>query len=214
MEIVAFVGSAHKNGNTQTAVNALLKGAKNAGASVTSLGLYNYNIKPCTGCRVCEKTHECVIKGDDVPLIHKAICKADAYVLATPTYYGDITGQFKQFVDRCYPFIDISKDEKTQQMRFGSIIKTRKPGVLVAVSGSHGSTVFNSHIKVAFHCLNDINGYLWQEELIPHTTWTPVNQMPQRLVQLETTGKNLVLHLKSGQGEDVAKTQSLREKIS
>ncbi len=210
MKIVAFVGSSHKNGNTATAVKALLEGAAAAGSEVDTVYLYDCTIKPCTGCRACEKTHQCVIKGDDVGKIHDAIRAADAYVLATPTYYGDITGQFKQFVDRCYPFIDIQKDEATRKMTFGSIIPVRKPGVLVAVSGAHGGTVFASHIKVAFHCLNDINGYLWREELIPHTTWTPVAEMPERLAELRKTGEALVAHMASGEGEDTERTKQLR----
>ncbi len=214
MKIVAFVGSSHKNGNTANAVKALLSGAEAAGAETQIVWLYDHTIKPCTGCRVCEKTHQCVIKGDDVEPIHEAIRAADAYVLATPTYYGDVTGQFKQFVDRVYPFIDITKDEKTQKMSFGSIIPVRKPGVLVAVSGSHGDSVFASHMKVAYHCLNDINGYLWREELIPHTTWTPVAEMAERKEQLAQTGRDLVAHWQSGEGEDKARTQMLREKAT
>ena len=211
MEIVAFIGSSHKNGNTATATKALLAGAEAAGAATRVVYLYDYTIKPCIGCRVCEKTHDCVIKNDDVAEIHEAIRAADAYVLATPTYYGDVTGQFKQFVDRCYPFIDIQKNEETHEMHFGSIIPVRKPGVLVAISGSYGETVFRSHSNVAFHCLNDINGYLWREELIPHTTWTPVSDMTERLAQLRKTGEELVAHLKSGEGEDPQRTKMQRQ---
>ena len=214
MKIVAFVGSAHKKGNTATAVEALLRAAEASGAETNIVYLYDYTIKPCIGCRVCEKTHECVIKGDDVPAIHKALLEADAYVLATPTYYGDITGQFKQFVDRVYPFIDIKKDAVTQKMVFGSIIPVRKPGVLVAISGSHAGRTFDSHTKVAFHCLNDINGYLWREVLVPYTTWNPVSEMPDKLEELAKAGKELVQHLLSGEGEDTARTQWLRENIT
>lgn len=212
MKIVAFVGSAHKNGNTATAVKALLAGAAD-NAETRTVYLYDYVIKPCTGCRVCEKIHQCIIKDDDVPAIHELIREADAYVLATPTYYGDITGQFKQFVDRVYPFIDIKKDEKTQKLTFGSIVLVRKPGVLVAVSGSHAGRVFDSHIKVAYHCLNDINGYLWRDVLIPHTTWTPVADMPDTLETLRQTGRELVAHWQSGVGEDLARTQWIRENM-
>lgn len=210
MKICAFVASSSHKGNTATAVQQLLGGAAAAGAETETLYLNDYAIKPCMGCRVCEKTHQCVLKNDDVPTIHAAIRRADAYVLGTPTYYGDITGQFKMFVDRCYPFIDIQKDPVAQTLSFGSILPVRKPGVLVAVSGGHGESVFQSHVKVAFHCLNDINGYLWREHLIPFTTWTPVREMDEALTALDETGRALAAHLQSGCGEDVQRTKDLR----
>lgn len=213
MKINAFVSSSSRKGNTATAAKKLLEGAQAAGAQTRILYLNDYTIKPCIGCRVCEHTNECVHKGDDVDKLHEAILEADAYVLGTPTYYGDITGQFKQFVDRCYPFVDIKKDCETKQLSFGSIIPVRKPGVLIAISGGHGDYVFESHMKVGFHCLNDINGYLWREELIPFTTWTPVKDMPERLQELYNTGAALVEHLRSGAGEDVERTKAFRERF-
>jgi multimeric flavodoxin WrbA len=213
MKINAFVASSSRKGNTATAAKKMLEGAQAAGAQTKIFYLNEYAIKPCIGCRVCERTHECVHKGDDVDKLHEAILEADAYVLGTPTYYGDIVGQFKMFVDRCYPFLDIKKDYETKQLSFGSIIETRKPGVLIAVSGGHGASVFDSHMKVAFHCLNDINGYLWREELIPFTTWTPVKDMPERLQELYDTGAALVEHIRSGEGEDVARTKAFRERF-
>ncbi len=214
MKICAFVASSSHRGNTATAVQALLDSAKESGAETEIFYLNEYHIRPCVGCRVCEKTDKCVIKNDDVEVLHEAIRNADAYVLGTPTYYGDITGQFKMFVDRVYPFIDIQKDPVNKTLKFGSIIKTRKPGVLVAVSGGHGESVFTSHKKVAYNCLNDINGYLWKDVLLPYTTWTPVAENPEQLAQLSACGTDLVEHFNSGEGEDVQRTQSLRASFS
>lgn len=206
MKIAAFVSSSSHHGNTATAVQKFLEGARAAGAETEIYYLNDHTLKPCRGCRVCEKTHKCTIQGDDVEILHRALREADAYVLATPTYYGDVTGAFKVFVDRCYPFIDIWKDEATQQMRFGSINKVRRPGVLIALSGSHGDMVFDSHMKVGYFCLNDLNSYPWREFCIPFTTWKPVREMEDVLARLEQGGRDLVAHLESGEGEDLNKT--------
>ncbi|MCI8478374.1 MAG: flavodoxin family protein [Oscillospiraceae bacterium] len=207
MNILAFISSSSHSGNTATAAKRLLQGAADAGAETQLFYLNDYQIQCCRGCRTCERTDECVIKGDDVPLLHQALRAADAYVLGTPTFYGDITGQFKQFVDRCYPFVDVYKDPETKTMRFGSVIKERKPGVMIAVSGSHGDMVFDSHIKVGYFCLNDINSYPWREVLIPFTTWKPVKDQTEKLEELYKTGQDLVRYLASGEGEDTARTQ-------
>ena len=205
-KIAAFISSSSHTGNTATAAKELLRGAEEAGAEVQICYLNDYLIKGCRGCRICEKTHECVIKGDDVSKIHEVLRWCDAYVLGTPTYYGDVTGQFKQFVDRCYPFIDIKKDPVTQTMVFGSTVKTRKPGVMILLSGSHGAGVFDSHLKVGYMCLNDLNGYPWREVLIPNTTWKAVKDQPEKLSELYDAGRDLVSHLESGEGEDLSRT--------
>jgi len=175
MKAVAFVGSANKNGNTATPVKRILEGINTRGIETELYYLTDYLIKPCLGCRYCEKTNICRIKDDDTHILHEAIRESSGIILGTPTYYGDITGQFKQFVDRCYPFIKITKDVKNRKMSFGSIIEKQKLGLLVAVSGTHGKEVFDSHIKVAGHCFNDINTKLWDSLLITNTTWEPVN---------------------------------------
>lgn len=207
MKIVAFVSSSSHHGNTATAAQELLHGAADAGAETEIVYLNDLLIKGCKGCRVCEKTDVCVIKDDDIPVIHKAIESADAYILCTPTYYGDITGQFKVFVDRCYPFISMTKDPVTHKMTFGSRIKERKPGVIIALSGTHGPDVFDSHLKVGYFCLNDTNGYPWREHIIMNTTWTAVKDQPETLAALYRSGTDLVAHMKSGEGEDLARTQ-------
>jgi len=215
MKIAAFLTSSSHHGNTATAVQTLLEGAKSAGAEVEIFYLNDYYIKPCIGCRVCEKTDKCIYGDtDDVHLFHDAIRTADAFVLGTQTFYGDIAGQFKMFVDRVYPFMCCTgKDPVTQQMTFGSILPDRKPGVMIAISGSHGVGVLESHVKVGYHCLNDINSYLWREVLIPYTTWTAVKDMTEKKEELFRTGVELVQHVKDGCHEDKAKTAALCEKF-
>ncbi|MGI9952650.1 flavodoxin family protein [Moorellaceae bacterium AZ2] len=190
MKIVAFVGSPRKDGNTARVVKQVLSGANSQGITTETFYLYDYKIKPCRGCRYCEEKNMCTITDDDVPILHRAIVDSDAVVLGTPTYYGDITGQFKQFVDRCYPFCKIVlKGER--HMEFHSILSKRKLGILVAVSGSMGPEVFDSHVKVAGHCFNDINAEFWRKILVPYTTWTPVDHNHPVMVEAFTTGVEL-----------------------
>ncbi|BCV21361.1 flavodoxin family protein [Moorella sp. Hama-1] len=191
MKVVAFIGSARKNGNTATVVKQILAGSQSKGATTEVFYLHDYNIKPCQGCRYCEERNRCKITDDDVPVLHQAIIASDAIILGTPTYYGDITGQFKQFVDRCYPFCQIVTDGKGK-MEFYSILPQRKLGILVAISGSMGPEVLDSHIKVAGHCFNDINAEFWRKILVPYTTWTPVTADHPVMATAFKTGEELV----------------------
>jgi multimeric flavodoxin WrbA len=176
MKLAAFLGSGNKNGNTAKIMKKVIEGAQANGIDHELFYLCDYHIKPCIGCRACEKTHQCRIKDDDVPILHKALMECDAILMGTPTYYGDVTGQYKQFVDRVYPFIDIKKDLVNKTLYFGSILTKKKPGILVAITGGHSEEILERHTSVTKHCFNDINAYLWKELLVPYTTWEPISE--------------------------------------
>ena len=64
---------------------------------------YNYNF--CKGCRTCHNTAKCTLN-DDIPLIMSEFEWADIIVSVAPSYWADIPGQFKAFIDRCTPWCD------------------------------------------------------------------------------------------------------------
>lgn len=207
MRIAAFISSSSHNGNTSTAAKELLRGAESMGAETEIVYLNDYVIRSCLGCRVCERTNECVIKDDDMKMVNEVIDRADAYILGTPTYYGDITSSFKCFADRVYPYIDMKVDPVTKKYTFGSRIKERKPGVIICVSGTNGPECFDSHLKVGYFTLNDLNGYPWREIRIPGTSWTAVKDQTEVMETLFNTGKDLVEHMNSNEGENKKRTQ-------
>lgn len=192
MKIAAFSGSGHRNGNTAKVIKRIIGGAASMGADAELFYLCEYAIKPCTGCRACEKSNVCVIEDDDVPVLHRAIRECDAIIIGTPTYYGDIAGAFKQFVDRCYPFCVQDINKETRVCRFGSILPPGKPGIFVGVSGGQGPEVFECHKKVAFHCFNDLNVTYWRNVLVPYTTFEPVNEAHPVWEEAWKTGMELV----------------------
>lgn len=72
---------------------------------IRSICIDDYDIRFCKGCRSCHKTAECVQK-DDVPKIMAEYEWADLIVSVSPSYWADIPGQFKAFIDRCTPWCD------------------------------------------------------------------------------------------------------------
>lgn len=72
---------------------------------IRSVCIDDYDIRFCKGCRSCHKTAECVQK-DDVPKIMAEYEWADLIVSVSPSYWADIPGQFKAFIDRCTPWCD------------------------------------------------------------------------------------------------------------
>jgi len=65
------------------------------------LRLQDFNIKPCRGSYTCLfRNKQCVID-DDYPHIISAIVKADALIIAVPTYCLGANAMLKLFFDRC-----------------------------------------------------------------------------------------------------------------
>jgi multimeric flavodoxin WrbA len=102
MNIVAVNGSpTGEKGCTGRLLAALIDGAREAGAEVTLFELCNLTVKPCTGCRTCQRVGTCVIE-DDYPKIKAALIAADGIVLASPNYISSVSAQIKALLDRCF----------------------------------------------------------------------------------------------------------------
>lgn len=70
---------------------------------VKSVCIDDYDIKFCKGCRACHKTAKCVQSDDTLKLMGE-FDRADVIVCVSPSYWADVPGQFKSFIDRCTPW--------------------------------------------------------------------------------------------------------------
>lgn len=70
---------------------------------VKSICIDDFDINLCKGCRTCHKTAKC-IQQDDVSMIMEQYEWADIIVAVSPSYWADVPGQFKVFIDRCTPW--------------------------------------------------------------------------------------------------------------
>ena len=68
-----------------------------------SVCIDDYKFNFCTGCRSCHTTAEC-FQNDGVDLLMNEFEWADIIVSVSPSYWADIPGQFKAFIDRCTPW--------------------------------------------------------------------------------------------------------------
>lgn len=63
----------------------------------------DYRFDFCRGCRSCHTTAKCILH-DDVELIMDEFEWADIIISVAPSYWADIPGQYKAFIDRCTPW--------------------------------------------------------------------------------------------------------------
>ncbi len=72
----------------------------------------DFNISFCTGCRSCHDTAKCV-QHDDVDKVMQQYEWADVIISVSPSYWADIPGQFKVFIDRCTPWCNTHEPHAT-----------------------------------------------------------------------------------------------------
>lgn len=100
-QALGIVGSPRRGGNTETLVDEVLRGAKEADAIVEKVILNELRITPCQDCEDCMKGGECIEQDDMIPLL-KQMRGSQVWVLGTPVYFWGPTAQFKGFLDRWF----------------------------------------------------------------------------------------------------------------
>jgi multimeric flavodoxin WrbA len=100
MKVVGVLGSPHANGNTALLLDALLKGAQEAGVETDRVDLHGLDLRFCVACGRCYATGGCIHE-DDVEVIKGKLAQADGIVLGSPNYMGGVTAQMKTLMDRC-----------------------------------------------------------------------------------------------------------------
>ena len=144
-KVVAFIGSPRKNGNTSSVVGEIVGGAKEAGAVTKVYTLNEMNIKPCQSCFYCRGVEGCSIK-DDMQSVYEDLKEADAIVIGSPIYFGQVNAQTKLLMDRLFPMIDASF-----KPRFGI-----KKAVIVYSQGNNNADMYKQYLDYNTNLLSFI----------------------------------------------------------
>ena len=114
MKALFINGSPRKNGNTAQLLKRAMDGAREAGAEVELVNLYdrNLNYKGCMSCFACKlkggKKGVCSFKDDLQPILQKAV-EADVLVCGSPNYCGYPSAALRAFMERMeFPAVNYS----------------------------------------------------------------------------------------------------------
>lgn len=109
--VLIVLGSPRKKGNSAILAKQIAKGAKSAGAKVEFIYLHGLKIAPCRSCFACQKVNSkgCAIQ-DDMQLVYPKLIAAEAWVIASPVYWFNMSAQTKIFLDRCFALIGYTKN--------------------------------------------------------------------------------------------------------
>lgn len=102
MNILVVSGSPNTEGSTNTYANSVVTSAKNQGANVSVINIYDFKVTDVWAdyfgdalANNFEKAND-----DDMPALKEKLAWADIIVLASPIYWYQLSGKLKTFVDR------------------------------------------------------------------------------------------------------------------
>ena len=133
MKVVAFNGSARKDGNTAILVNAVFKELKKAGIKTELVQLAGKKIRGCIACMKCFENQDkrCALKGDVINDCIEKMLVADGIILASPTYFSDVSAEMKALIDRS-GFVAKANQDMFRRKVGAGVIAVRRGGAIHA----------------------------------------------------------------------------------
>ena len=138
MKTVCLFGSPRPNGNSATLATRFCDTVERLGSTVQSFNLNKLKFRGCQACMACKGKQDRCILNDDLAKALEDVREADALVLATPVYFGDITAQMKMFMDRtyCYYVPDFHTNPKPSRLKPG------KKLIFIQAQGQKSESLF------------------------------------------------------------------------
>ena len=106
MKVIAINASPRVNGNSAQLLEEWIKGYQSVfpEAEVKKIFLYNLKYTGCRSCFACKQKQgkfygTCPVK-DDIHELVAEVFEVDALAIASPTYFGNITGMLHSFLER------------------------------------------------------------------------------------------------------------------
>jgi multimeric flavodoxin WrbA len=102
MKVIAFNGSARKGGNTEQMIKVVFGELRQAGIDTELVHLGGLQIRSCLACMQCtqNRDEECIFKNDQINDFIQQMKSADGIILASPSYFANVSSELKAFIDR------------------------------------------------------------------------------------------------------------------
>ncbi len=129
MKVVAFNGSARKDGNTAILIRYALKELEKEGIGTELVQLAGRKIRGCTACMQCfeKRDQRCAIRNDIVNRCIQKMIDADGIILGSPVYFLDVTPEMKALIDRC-GFVSMANGGLYRRKVGSAVVAVRRTG--------------------------------------------------------------------------------------
>ncbi len=183
MKVLAINGSPRKNGNTAMLIDTVFAELTKEGIETERVQLGGKKIHGCTACMKCFENQDkrCSIDNDSLNGIVTKMLEADGIIIASPTYFANVSTEVKALIDRA-GLVAIAN---------GYMLK-RKVGAAVVAARRAGST----------NAFDAINKFFFINQLIvPGSVyWNMGFGLGEKEVQKDEEGLNTMTIL----GENMA----------
>lgn len=102
MKVIAFNGSARKDGNTAVLLNTVLAELSGEGVETELYQLAGRQIQGCIACYKCfeKKNQRCAVDKDIANECIEKMIAADGILFGSPTYFADVSAGMKALIER------------------------------------------------------------------------------------------------------------------
>lgn len=192
MDVLVFLGSPRKKGNSEILTEAVLEGVREAGGSPEIIRLCDLKISPCISCGGCNKTGKCVVEDDMTPLYDKIIT-TDKIIVASPIYFYGITAQTKAFIDRTQA---LWNRKRLMEKKGEWLENPERKGFFISVAATRGARIFEGAVltmKYGYDAMgtNYAGGFL----VTGPDKRGDMARNEQKLSEAREAGKNFILGL-------------------
>ena len=133
MKVVAFNGSARKNGNTAILINYVAGELQKEGIQTEIVDLSGHLLRGCLACYQCfdKKNQRCSNDSDIINKCIEKIIDADGVILGTPTYFSDVSAELKALIDRA-GLVAKANDNLFRRKVGAAVVSVRRGGEIHA----------------------------------------------------------------------------------
>lgn len=130
MKVIAFNGSPRKDGNTHHLIQHVFKALKKEGIETAEIQVGGNLIHGCKACGQCHQKKDGRCVQDDI--VNSWIDKmrtVDGIILASPTYFTDVTPELKALIDRS-GFVARANDGFLKRKVGAAVVAVRRAGAV------------------------------------------------------------------------------------
>ncbi|HJN14505.1 MAG TPA: flavodoxin family protein [Armatimonadota bacterium] len=131
MKVVAFNGSPRKGGNTEIMVGHAFAELEKEGIETELIQIGGKPVRGCTACYKCfdNTDKRCAVGGDMLNDCIEKMLEADGIILASPTYFANVSTEMKALIDRA-GLVSRANDDMFRRKAGAAIVAVRRGGAV------------------------------------------------------------------------------------
>jgi multimeric flavodoxin WrbA len=131
MKVIAFNGSARKDGNTAILIRTVLDELEKEDIETEMVQLAGKKIQGCIACFKCfkNKDQRCSGRKDIANECIEKMKEAEGIILGSPTYFADVSPELKALIDRA-GLVSRANGDMLQRKIGAAVVAVRRAGAI------------------------------------------------------------------------------------